>query len=616
MAFFYMTSRIKFLLSYLLLWIIFFQLSRLIFILYHFQQTRQLTIKTDLLTFVYGLRMDVSMASYILLPVCLFVMLGVYIQYFNKAIIYKIYTGVILFFLLVIILADLEVYKHWGFRIDATPLKYLSTPKEAWASVSHLPLLLIIIVFIVVYLLFFILLGFSIHKITRYLKATQYKAGTLIVLLIFLGVLFVPIRGGLQLAPINQSSVYFSTNNFANIAAINAPWNFLHGLMNTPSSKNNPYTYFNEQEANAIVDSLFTKSASTTTVLNNDTPNVLFIIWESFTDKATQMVINGTDVTPYFNSLKKEGIYFDNVYASGDRTDKGIAAILSGYPALNKTSIIRTPNKAVKLPQLSNYFSRKGYTTSFYYGGEPEFANIKSYLLSSGYQTLIDKNFFSKDDQNSKWGAHDGVVAEKLLKDLAKKKSPFFTTWLTLSSHEPFEIPTEPVIKGSSHTNKFLNSIYYTDYVLSSFIEQCKAMSWWDNTLVVIIADHGHHLPETTNRVNNFKIPMLWLGGALKYKGMVVDKIISQTDVASSIIYQTNGNPLNYKYSKNIFDSTSGEWAFFTFNDGFGFVDKSSSLLFDNVGKHIIAGKINPDFSNLNRGKALQQKLYEDYMNK
>jgi phosphoglycerol transferase MdoB-like AlkP superfamily enzyme len=152
--------------------------------------------------------------------------------------------------------------------------------------------------------------------------------------------------------------------------------------------------------------------------------------------------------------------------------------------------------------------------------------------------------------------------------------------------------------------------------VLSSFIEQCKAMPWWDNTLVVIIADHGHHLPETTDRVKNFKIPMLWLGGALKYNGMVVDKIISQTDVASSVIYQTGGDPLNYKYSKNIFDSISGEWAFFTFNDGFGFIDKSNALLFDNVGKQIISGYVNPDSGNLYKGKALQQMVYKDYLNK
>jgi phosphoglycerol transferase MdoB-like AlkP superfamily enzyme len=560
--------------------------------------------------------MDVSMASYILIPVCIFVMLGVFFQFFNKQTIYKIYSGVILFLMLVIVLSDLEIYKHWGFRIDATPLKYLSTPKEAWASVSHLPLLLIAFVFIAVFIMFYLLISFNIGKISRYLKPTQYKLGTLIVLIIFLGISFVPIRGGLQLAPINQSSVYFSTNNFANIAAINAPWNFLHGIMNAPSSKNNPYSYFNEQEANAIVDSLFIRSSSTTTVLNTDTPNVLFIIWESFTDKATQLVINGMDVTPYFNSLKKEGIYFSNVYSSGDRTDKGIAAILSGYPALNKTSIIRTPNKAVKLPQLSNYFSRRGYTTSFYYGGEPEFANIKSYLLHSGYQTLIDKNFFKKEDQNSKWGAHDGVVAEKLLQDLQNKTSSFFTTWLTLSSHEPFETPTEPVIKGSSHTNKFLNSIHYTDYVLSTFIEQCKAMPWWDNTLVVIIADHGHHLPEAPDRVNNFKIPMLWLGGAVENKGMVIEKIVSQTDVAASIIYQTGGEPNNYFFSKNIFDSTYKEWAFFTFNDGFGFVEKDNTVLFDNVGKQILKGTGQHIESLLMKGKALQQVVYQDFMDK
>ncbi len=611
-----MTARIIFLLSYLLLWIIFFQLSRLIFILYHFRQTKQLTIETDVLTFVYGLRMDISMASYILLPVCFVVLIGVFIHFFNKRIIFKLYTAVILFLLLIVTLADLEIYKHWGFRIDATPLKYLSTPKEAWASVSHLPIILIAFVFIGSYLLFYLLFNSGLNRIIRYLKLTPYKWGNLILLLVFIGFLFIPIRGGLQLAPINQSSVYFSTNNFANIAAINAPWNFLHGLLNTPSDGNNPYQYFDKQKASVIVDSLFEKPSTTTKILNTDTPNILLIIWESFTDKATHLSIKGEEVTPYFNSLKKEGIYFNNVYASGDRTDKGIAAILSGYPALNKTSIIRTPNKAVKLPQLSNYFSRKGYTTSFYYGGEPEFANIKSYLLSSGYQTLIDKNFFKKKDQNSKWGAHDGVVANKLLKDIATKETPFFTTWLTLSSHEPFETPIAPAFKGSGHTIQFLNSLRYTDDVLSMFIQKCKTMPWWDNTLVIIIADHGHHLPETADRIKNFKIPMLWLGGAVSQPGLVIKKIISQTDMAASLIYQTGGNASNYKYSKNIFDSTSKEWAFFTFNDGFGFIENSQSFIFDNVSNQIIAGYLNKGSHIVNKGKALQQMLYDDYLNK
>ncbi|MCR6720928.1 MAG: sulfatase-like hydrolase/transferase [Chitinophagaceae bacterium] len=143
-------------------------------------------------------------------------------------------------------------------------------------------------------------------------------------------------------------------------------------------------------------------------------------------------------MTPRFNQLLNEGIYFDNLYASGDRTNKGVPAVLSGYPAMPNTTIIHNPAKSAKLNTLTQELAAKGYTTSFIYGGEPEFANIKSYLVHAGFNTILGRNDFSEKDMNSKWGAHDGVVMERVMKELEQQTSPFFTTWLTLSSHEPF----------------------------------------------------------------------------------------------------------------------------------------------------------------------------------
>ena len=118
-------------------------------------------------------------------------------------------------------------------------------------------------------------------------------------------------RGGLQLAPLNQSGVYFSTKNFANHAAINATWNFLHGVMSKGASGKNPYAYLPADQLKVVQDSLYKNGQGAAEWLRRDTVpvNVLLIIWESFTEKAIHQRINGREVTPRFNELKKEGLF-------------------------------------------------------------------------------------------------------------------------------------------------------------------------------------------------------------------------------------------------------------------------------------------------------------------
>jgi phosphoglycerol transferase MdoB-like AlkP superfamily enzyme len=615
-----MFRRLIFLLFYWLTWVLFFQIARAIFLIYHLSHTRELPVRTSLLTFVYGGRMDLSMAAYLLAPVCLFVLVSVMVPFFRRPILYKVYSYILLFFVLLICVADLEVYEAWGSRMDATPLKYLASPREVWASISHLPVFFILFLFVVIYIGLCLVFGRVIERICVYLYSERRGWVPVLVsaftVLLFTALLIIPMRGGLQLAPINQSSVYFSSSNFANLAAINAPWNFVHGLSNRTSATENPYVYLEPVQAKGVVDSLLSQSGVYEKVLNTDTPNVVFIVWESFTDKATHLNVGGKEVTPGFNALKKEGIYFSRVYASGDRTDKGIAAVLSGYPALPNTAIIRTPVKASRLGYIGKMFKDRGYATSFYYGGETEFANIKSYVLSAGFDALTDVGSFSAKDKNSKWGAHDGVVAAKLMKDLQTMRQPFFTTWLTLSSHEPYETPVEPVFKGDDRDIKFLNSIHYTDAVVYDFIQKCKQQPWWNKTLLVIVADHGHSLPETHKRTDDFTIPMLWLGGALSQSGGVVDKVVSQLDIASTLAQQIGEKKPLFPFSRNIFDSSYKQWAFFTFNNGFGLVQPDKAFVFDNVGKQVILNHGAVGEPDLKVGKALQQMTYQDYLDK
>jgi len=613
-----MAAKFKFLLIYFLSWVIFFDLMRIVFLFYHFDKTKNLSFNTVISSFWYGLRMDLSVAAYIIAPVCLFVLLSLFIHFFRRLLIYRIYTFIILLLVALISFFDLEIYNQWGFRIDATPLKFLSTPREAFASISHLPIVFLSVIFVICYGLFYFCFKYILKRIF-FQQQNKYRIITAGSLLVFMGCLIVPIRGGFQLAPLNQSGVYFSTNNYANHAAINAAWNFLHSVVSKGALEKNPYQYFTTQRVKEVTDSLYKASSPSEQVVNfpsGSPTNVILIIWESFTEKSLHISIEDKEVTPHFNRLKQQGIYFSSLYASGDRTNKGIPAILSGYPAMPNTTIIHSPGKAEKLPVLTKLFKEKGYYTPFFYGGEPEFANIKSYLLHSGFDPIIGKDDFATKDMNSKWGAHDGIVMDRVFENLNSSTKPFFATWLTLSSHEPFETPVPAVFETKNNTVKFLNSLHYTDKVVGDFINKCSNQPWWNNTLIIITGDHGHPLPESNNKAQDFRSPMLWIGGALNKKRIVIDKVVSQLDIAATLSKQAGFDPGVFPFSKNIFDVTSKPWAFFTFNDGFGFVDSTGRLVYDNVGKLPILseGKAGP--KEIEAGKAMMQHIYEDFLAK
>lgn len=606
-----MFSRAWFIIRYWLGWIIFFQVARLVFLAVNFSATQSAGIRNFFGSLWYGLRMDISMAAYFSIPVALLVMISIFARPLRNISIYTGYTAVLLFFVLLLLFADAGLYKEWGIRADDSFLKYLKSPKEAWASISHLPVFAILLLFIVLYAATIYVANKGIRGMRISLQRETSAGASFIVALIVTASLIIPLRGGLQLAPINQSSVYFSLNHFSNLAAVNPIWNFAHSLQHPGGPGKNPFIRLPEATAARSVDSLYRQSHIPATVFGNK-PNIIIIAWESFTSKVIDLKKNGVEVTPGFNVLRKEGIYFSNIYATGDRTDKGIVGILSGYPSQPTTSIVKVPNKAASLPMLGKHFKAAGYNTAFYYGGELEFANMKAYLLAGGFDHFTSVNDFSKADQNSKWGAHDGVVQQKLLKDISVASQPFFYTWLTLSSHEPFETPEKIVIEGNDAASKFLNSLHYTDKVITAFIDHCKKQPWWNNTVVAIIADHGHPLPEAGEKLKNFHIPLLILGGGVR--PALVDKIASQTDLAATLLGGAGMGYADFKWSRNLLDSTAASWGYFAFNNGFGFVNSTGSYVSDNIGQRPIEYKGKDTLALKTAGQALQQLSFADYL--
>ncbi|MBW7468987.1 phosphoglycerol transferase MdoB-like AlkP superfamily enzyme [Pontibacter aydingkolensis] len=617
-----MKKRVYFQPLYFLFWVIYFVVARAVFLLYHLDKSEQLSGTDVFYSFLYGLRLDLSFTAYICaIPFLLSLLTAIWPSFKISGII-RHYTYTLLVIISVLLSADLELYTFWGFRLDASPLQYLNTPGEMVATAAAAPVFLLSLVTLVLSTSFILLylFGFD-HK--------KYTFGTNKVILgglsfLYFIMLVLPLRGGWQQIPINQSVVYFSENPYANHAGLNMPWNLMHAMLKYSKSSSNPYQYMLEQEAEEKVMALYTvpdttqKHTDTTAILNTTRPNVLFIILESYTAKLVGHLGGEKGITPNLDKLAAEGISFTNLYASGDRSEKGMVALLGGYPVQTITSIIKTPKKTEKLPQLSKVFKGKGYRTSYYYGGELEFANIKSYLLNGGYNKLVDKYDFDPSTYNSKWGAHDHVLFERVIEELKQEEDPFFSTVYTLSSHEPFEIPIAAKFAGTDNDALFRNSVYYTDWALGKFIEQAQKEPWWDNTLVVLVADHGHPLPgnDANHLPSKFRIPFILTGGAVMQKGLQINTIGSQTDVASTLLAALNLPHQDFTWGRNLLAPVTNPFAFYVFNDGFGYVTEDGVVTFDNVSKQVITQDSGVKPEQVELGKAYMQYSFGDFVKK
>ncbi len=609
-------NRLLFNIFYFLLWISYFAFARLFFLLFYFNKTKELGFLTTIKTFFYGFRLDNSFSAYLCFIPFLLIIFTVFINSKKIALIIKWYSAITLIFLNLMLIIDANLYHSWGTRLDTTLLTYLNTPEIMLASTSKFQMISGIIFLIISNYIFIKWFNKVItKKIEKIEKTSGFQS---FIFLFFTATLIIPVRGGFQTIPVNQSNVYFSNKMFANHASINYIWNFFNTFTHKSDTKH-PYKYFTNDIAKNIVkkrrNGLLT--ANTGNILNNSKPNVILIIWESLTAKIVGTLDGEPTVTENLNRLSKEGILFTNFYANGDRTDKGIPAILSGYYPQPTKSIMKIPSKSRSLPMLPKKMIDLGYNTSFYYGGDLNFGNMNTYLRNAGITRFVDGNDFDKKDWNSKWGAHDHVFMERFFKDLQKKqKEPFFKIALTLTSHEPYEIKGKYKFGKNTEENKFRSAHSYTDKAIGNFIDHAKQQDWYKNTLIIILSDHGHRTPEHKGAFNSpkkFKIPMLWLGGALQKTGIEINNIASQIDLPFTLLDLLNEDNSEFVFSKNIFNNSEKQYAHYIFNKGFGTLTKNGLFVYDYTSKKPIIQKgINLD----SLGKAISQDAFQDFLDR
>jgi phosphoglycerol transferase MdoB-like AlkP superfamily enzyme len=600
--------------SFTVFWLFYFWIARLIFIIFQHKELVSYSTGILLATFYHGFSLDLSATCYFLILPLLLSLPTLFFpgRWYKKFI--KIYSFFLIILCSAIILADAFIYSYWGFRIDFSVMEYAKTPKDAMASASTLQMIMFLVAVTSMSFLFILICNKLINILFASFGKVKHPVLTLIVFLILISSLIIPIRGGFGVAPLNTGSVYFSEKLFPNHAAINVIWNFGHSAVYSKPAEN-PYQFNDPDLAYSDVKYLTTDSLPPEKVIKTERPDILLIILESFGSQLIDNNPNDTVITPRFNEYIHEGIYFTNIYAAGSRTDKAVPAIFSGYPNLPTIQVIREPHKVESMPGVIKLLDSAGYRTSFWYGGDINFADLNSYLTTTGFRNKITMDNFDRKDYNSKWGVHDEILFDLLQDSLSKAKEPFAYAVLTLSSHEPFEVPMEPVFTGRDQLTLFKNSVFYTDKSLGAFLDKAKKSDWWKNTLVILIADHcrrnSEKIPVYSEDI--FKIPMLWLGGALVNQNLKIEKLGSQFDLPLTLSNQL-GLAGSFPFSKDLLSKGSKSFAFYTYNEGFAFLTDTSTAIYDIVLKASVVKKGSHSDLAEKLGKSFLQVLFDDYL--
>ena len=608
-----MKKRIAYISLYFFTVLLIFILQKPLFMLYNGSIEKGFGFADYMQVMIHGASLDAATAGYLTAFPFLLVLISIWFRKFPlKKILYGYYI-LAAALISIIFVVDMALYTFWGFKLDASVFLYIDSPKEALASVSvGFILLRVLAILLLIALNCWVLLKITPSVLTVTRKRIAGTAG----MLLLGGVLFIIIRGGVTESTSNIGQVYFSNEPFLNHSAVNPDFSLLSSMGKSQDFASE-FNFFDEEKRAALFDGLYptTDGDSIIQVLNTKRPNILIILMEGFGGAFVEPLGGLPDVTPHFNRLSKEGIFFTNCYANSFRTDRGTVCTFSGYLGLPTASVMKIPAKSRTLPAIAEGLSKAGYKTDFLYGGDINFTNMKSYLLSTGYQRLTANTDFSLAEQTSNaWGVNDDITFEYLYNQLRNRKEegPWHTAFLTLSSHEPFEVPYHRL------EDKIPNAFAYTDECLGKFIDRLKQTPAWKDLLVICLPDHGFYYPrEGSNAMPRFyHIPLLWLGGAVK-QPMQVDKIMNQTDLAATLLGQLGLEHTAFTFSRNVLGSDyKYPFAFYSFNNGFSFRDSTGVTVFGNNSGSILFNEPEADESRLDKGKAILQTVYDDLGNR
>ncbi len=577
-----------------LLGVIFLEFFRLGFLFRYRNIASGIPTLTILHSFLLGARFDIVVLSYIFIP--LFILsyipfIGIHRLKVSRAIIESI---LFLCFGLVFLLSliDIEYFGEFGTRLSFWALEYLDQPTMVWYAMwSGYPVIFYLLLW--VFLTFiFIWMGIKVGKRIFGKKQKDKIFGRIFYLVLVLALLFLGARGRWQLAPIDWGVAYFSPYGFANQLALNGVYtlgkSFWDEQKDIHGELVEQYHFFPTPKAQSIVQKMLVTPQERLVDSRHSLArwyypnsegggdkdyNVVIILLESWLGRFVGALGGKPDVTPNFDSLAEKGILFENFFATGTRTNRGIPSVLCSFPSSSARSIMKKFSANRPFISLSGILKKRGYESIVTYGGDLQFDNMEGFLRSEGFEAFIGQKDFPSKASLGKWGVPDHIVFKRANQEFSKfGDSPFIGLIITLSNHEPFLLPSQDfeIFPKSMPHSDYLNTFCYSDWALGEFFHEAEKKPYFKNTIFVLVADHGKLMESQSDLPwDRFHIACLIYAPYLPgFSPKRVTTIGSQTDLLPTILGLLGKPVLHQSWGRDLLSLPPEDGGFAMMIDG------------------------------------------------
>ncbi|VVM60411.1 Phosphoglycerol transferase I [Pseudomonas fluorescens] len=591
-----------------LIMMVMFSLLRLALLVYNSEMILDTPASTFVEAFINGLRFDLRLVVYLSIPLflALFSARAMAARGF-----FRLWLTIVSSIALFLGLMEMDFYREFHQRLNGLVFQYVQEdPKTVMSMLWY---------------------GFP---VVRYLLAWAF--GTLILTLAFKGadratrprgpfsggsigarqvapwyariavfvvcllICVVAARGTLrQGPPLRWGDVYTTDSNFANQLGLNGTLSLVAAAKSRFSEhRDNVWKSTMPQPLaqQTLRDSLLTPSDTlvdpdTAAVRRNFTPNadktlpiknVVVILMESFAGHSVGAFGRPGNITPYFDSLAKEGLLFDRFFSNGTHTHQGMFATMACFPNLPGFEyLMQTPEGSHKLSGLPQLLSARDYDDVYVYNGDFAWDNQSGFFSNQGMTNFIGRNdFVNPVFSDPTWGVSDQDMFDRGLEELkardGKDKKPFYALLQTLSNHTPYALPTPlPVerVTDRGSLNEHMTAMRYSDWALGQFFEKARKEPYFNETLFVIVGDHGFGNEQqiTEMDLGRFNVPMLLIGPGVQEKfGQLDHTVGTQVDIVPTIMGRIGGDVIHQCWGRDLLNLPEGD-------KGFGVIKPSGS---------------------------------------
>jgi phosphoglycerol transferase MdoB-like AlkP superfamily enzyme len=524
-------------------------LSRVLLVLWQFDRVAVTPVWPDI--FLHGLRVDLIMAGLVAAPMVLILpFLGHRYCWTMWKRLTALWALVVVFSFLFMEVSTPTFIAEYDTRPNRLFIEYLNYPREVLGMLweGYLPTVLSGVFLVVMLTLLF----------TRFMrpwlhetKPGSYRKALLLWPVVVLAV-FISVRSTTGHRPANPAMFALTSDALVNSLILNSTWSVAFAIYNLKHEADASDSY-GSMAMPAILDEVRNEPwlsdiefrSEQFPTLHHQTParkrakplNLVIVLEESLGATFVES-LGGRPVTPQLESLKDSGWWFENLYATGTRSVRGIEAVVSGFLPSPARSVVKLSLSQTDFFTLGELLKRKGYDTGFIYGGEAHFDNMRSFFTGNGFDTIVDQQDYQDPTFTGSWGVSDEDLFEKThqdLKQLHASGEPFFRLVFSSSNHTPFEFPDGRIEPYDQEKNTVNNAVKYADHALGKFIKSARNSDYWKDTLFMIVADHDARVwGSELVPIKNFQIPGLILGADIESRR--IQTVASQIDLAPTLL--------------------------------------------------------------------------------